>query len=230
MRKLAIFTVILTVLATLAGRSDTPAPSEPSVTWLADLQRKMAGVNTVYLEFTQERHLKIFTDPLKSEGVMLVGQPDLIRWETTAPYQSILLGNRKSVAQFEYNQGKWEKLKLGYPQVLRRVMDQMSLMYQGKMDALTKDFTISLTATNGLNLIQLVPKDETVRSMMASLEVWLALDFSTTREVVMREPAGDFTRIIFNREQRNLVFPVGTFDQTKPLEIAAIRKVRDDAP
>ena len=50
---------------------------------------------SVYLEFTQERHLKLFTEPLKSEGVMLIERPDQIRWETTAPYQSILLGNHK---------------------------------------------------------------------------------------------------------------------------------------
>jgi len=36
--------------------------------------------------------------PLKSEGIMLISKPNQIRWETTAPYQSILLGNQKSVA------------------------------------------------------------------------------------------------------------------------------------
>jgi len=54
---------------------------------------------------------------LKSEGVMLIERPDRIRWETTTPYQSILLGEQKSVAQFEFNNGKWEKLKLGFPQI-----------------------------------------------------------------------------------------------------------------
>src|SRR2546426_9179265 len=111
---------------------------------LQDLQRKMSALRSVYMDFTQERHLKLFTEPLKSEGVMLIERPAQIRWETTAPYQSILLGNQKAVAQFERTAGEWQKLRLGFPQLLRRVMEQMVLMHQGKLDALTSDFTISL--------------------------------------------------------------------------------------
>ena len=189
---------------------------------LQDLQRKMSSLRSVYLEFTQERHLKLFTEPLKSEGVMLIERPDQIRWETTAPYQSILLGNRKSVAQFEREDGKWNKLKLGFPQMLKRVMDQMVLMHQGKLDALTSDFKISV-ATGALAVVTMVPKDKNVLEILSSLEIRMAPDLSTTREVVMNEPSGDLTRIVFRREVRDIRFPAGTFDQTKPLDISSIR-------
>ena len=189
---------------------------------LADLQQKMASLESVYFEFTQERQLQLFAEPLKSEGVMMIDRPGQIRWETTSPYQSILLGNQKSVAQFEKTDGAWKKLKLGFPQMLKRVMDQMTLMHQGKLDALTSDFTISVS-TGSVAVVTMVPKDENVRSMLASLEIVFQPDFSASREVVMREPGGDFTRIIFRREKRNVKFPAGTFDQTKPLEVAAIK-------
>jgi hypothetical protein len=102
-------------------------------------------------------------------------------------------------------------------------MDQMSLMHQGKLDALTSDFTISVS-TGTVAVLTLVPKDETVRTMLASLAVTMPSDFSGTREVVMNEPNGDFTRIIFTRERRDVKFPAGTFDQAKPLDVAAVRK------
>jgi outer membrane lipoprotein-sorting protein len=196
---------------------------------LDDLQRKMKSLTSVYFEFTQERQLKLFSEPLKSEGVMLIDQPDQIRWETTAPYQSILLGNHKSVAQFERTDGTWKKLKLGFPQMLRRVMDQMTLMHQGKLDTLTNDFTVSVS-TGRVVVVTMIPKDIDVRSMLASLEIQMQPDFSATREVVMHEPGGDLTRIIFNREKRNVKFPPGTFDQAKPLDIAAVQKAVGDAP
>lgn len=123
-----------------------------------------------------------------------------------------------------------EKLKLGFPQMLKRVMDQMVLMNQGKLDALTADFTITVATNRSLAVLTLVPKDENVRAMLAALEVRMPPDFSATREVVMHEPGGDFTRIIFARERRNVVFPADTFDQTKPLEIAAVRAAVGDAP
>lgn len=196
---------------------------------LADLQRKMASLDSVYFEFTQERQLQLFSEPLKSEGVMLIDRPGQIRWETTLPYQSILLGNQKSVAQFEKTDGEWKKLKIGFPQMLKRVMDQMTLMHQGKLDALTTDFTISVS-TGSVAVVTMVPKDETVRSMLASLEIKMQPDFSASREVVMHEPGGDFTRIIFRREKRNVKFPTGTFDQNKPLDVAAIKTAVGENP
>ena len=222
MNKLKYFLVLAGVFA--AGSVLAGPPQA-----LLDLQAKMAAVKSVYLEFTQERVLKLFSDPLKSEGVMLVERPDKIRWETTAPYQTILLGNRDSVAQFEFTDGKWEKLKLGFPQLLQRVMQQMSAMNQGDIGAMLNDYTASV-ATNTDVVLTFVPKDENVRGMMSSLEVHLPPDLSTTREVVMNEPDGDLTRIMFKNEKSDVAFPAGTFDQAKPLAIAGVKAAVNHAP
>jgi len=226
---------LLSIAATCVALSSFAADETPlrpitdPAPILQDLQRKMSTLRSVALDFTQERHLKLFTEPLKSEGVMLIQQPDLIRWETTSPYESILLGSQKSVAQFERTDGNWKKLKLGFPQMLKRVMDQMVLMHQGKLDALMSDFTISV-ATGSVAVLTLVPKDAKVRSMLASLEVRMLPDFSATKEVIMHEPGGDFTRIIFRREQRDVTLPAATFDQTRPEAISTIRKALGDGP
>lgn len=216
-----LLVVASALLASAAEPPLTPVPDPKPI--LTDLQRKMSSLTSVYLEFTQERRLKLFAEPLKSEGVMLIDRPDSIRWETTAPFQSILLGNHKSVAQFEFTDGAWKKLKLGFPQMLRRVMEQMTLMHQGKLDALTRDFTISV-ATGSVAVVTMVPKDQDVRAMLASLEIRMLPDFSATREVVMHEPGGDLTRIVFHREKRGVKIPAAAFDQTKPLDLTAIKK------
>lgn len=221
-----IAAMCLTAASLVAGEAALQPVADPNPI-LQDLQRKMSTLRSVCLDFTQERHLKLFAEPLKSEGVMLIQQPDQIRWETTSPYESILLGSSKSVAQFERTDGEWKKLKLGFPQMLKRVMDQMVLMHQGKVDALMSDFTISV-ATGGVAVLTLVPKDEKVRAMLASLEVRMLPDFSATQEVIMHETGGDFTRIIFRRERRNVTLPAATFDQSKPLAISAIRKALGD--
>ncbi len=226
------FTAIGILLLALAARAVDEAPLLPVADprpLLRELQGKMSAVTSLYLEFTQERHLKLFTDPLVSEGVMLIDRPDQIRWETTAPYQSILLGNRKSVAQFERTDGEWKKLKLGFPQMLKRVMEQMTLMNQGKLDGLTNDFSVAVS-TGRVTVVTMVPLDENVRSMLASLEVKMRPDFSATLEVVMNEPGGDLTRIIFKREKRGVKFPPVVFDQTKPLDVAAVKAAVGDAP
>jgi outer membrane lipoprotein-sorting protein len=221
--------VAATVVAVSVFGDPPPSPAAAAQPVLQDLQHKMASVHSVYLEFTQERVLKLFSEPLKSDGVMLIERPDKIRWETTAPFQSILLGDQKSVAQFEFNDGKWEKLKLGFPQLLQRVMQQMALMNQGKLDALMTDYTITV-ATGAMTVLTMVPKDANVRGMMSSLEVHLLPDLSATREVVMNEPNGDLTRITFHGEKRDATFPAKTFDQTQPLDLAAVQAAVKNAP
>jgi len=229
--KITVFLLglMLAFNAVAATNEVAPTPAAGSQAVLLDLQHKMASVKTVYLEFTQERVLKLFSDPLKSDGVMLIARPDKIRWETTAPYQSILLGDQKTVAQFEFNDGKWEKLKLGFPQLLQRVMQQMALMNQGKLDALMVDYTITVT-TGEMTVLTMVPKDANVRGMMSSLEVHLLPDLSATKQVVMNEPNGDLTRITFRNEKRDVEFPTKTFDQGKPLDIAAVQAAVHNAP
>ena len=216
-----IFPLMLLATFATAADPDLKPVADPGPI-LQDLQHKMASLDSVCFDFTQERHLKLFTEPLKSEGMMLIQRPDRIRWETTAPYQSIMIGNYKSVAQWERNDGKWEKLHIGFPQMLKRVMEQMTLMHQGKLDVLASDFTISV-ATGSVAVVTMVPRDPNVRQYLSALEIHFAPDFSASREVCMREPSGDYTRIIFDRERRNVKYPPGTFDQAKPLDIADVK-------
>lgn len=225
---MGFWTLVLSAIFVAAADSTLQPVANPTPI-LEDLQHKMSSLHSVYLEFAQERHLKLFNEPLKSEGVMLMERPNQIRWETTAPYQSILLGNDKSVAQFERTDNQWKKLKLGFPEMLKRVMQQMSLMHQGQIDALTRDFTVSV-ATGSVAVVTLVPKDKTVREMLASLEIRMKPDLSATREVVMNEPSGEFTKIIFQRERRDVKFPPGTFDQNKPTDITAVKAAAANAP
>ena len=229
MNKPALLIFLSLSLAAGAAAADpalTPVTNPAPI--LQDLQHKMASLDSVSFDFTQERHLKLFTDPLRSEGMMLIQRPDQIRWETTAPYQSMMLGNYKSVAQWEQTDGKWNKLHMGFPQMLKRVMEQMTLMHQGKLDVLAADFTITV-ATGAVAVVTMVPKDPNVRAFLSALEIHFAPDFSASREVYMREPSGEYTRIIFNRERRNAKYPSGTFDQDKPLDIAAVKAALGDA-
>ncbi len=223
MKKLVLSMVMVAALATGADESipDATPVTDPQPI-LAQLQQKMSALGSVYLEFSQDRQLQLFAAPLHSEGVMLIDRPGWIRWETTRPYRSILLGSEKSVAQFEFTDGRWNKLKLGFPQALKQVMDQMTLMHQGQFAALTNNYALSV-ATGAVTIVTLVPKDETIRSFLAALEIQFPPDFAGIQAVVMREPGGDFTRINFTREIRNPKFPTHTFDQTNPLDLAAIQ-------
>jgi outer membrane lipoprotein-sorting protein len=230
MKKITALVLLATALTSFAATNEIPAAhSADARAIVREFQKRASTEKSAYMEFTQERRLKMFTEPLITEGVMLISNPDKIRWETTAPYQTIMLAEKKNVAQFEFNNGKWEKLNLGFPQALQRVMQQMSAMNQGKMDSMLNDFTVSATGGDE-TVLTLVPKSEMVRGVMSSLEIHLSPDLSKTRTVVMNEPNGDLTRITFHAEKYGVEYPAGTFDQTKPLDIAAVKAAVKNAP
>src|SRR3954465_12691787 len=159
MKKVLATLCLAVAFAANAATNQTSSRAADLRSILQEFHQRMATVKSVYMEYKQERVMKLFSEPLLTEGVMLLSQPNRLRWETISPYQTIMLGDRKSVAQFEFNDGKWEKLKLGFPQALERLMDQMSAMQQGRMESLTNECDI--TVANGSDIVMtMVPKNE----------------------------------------------------------------------
>jgi hypothetical protein len=72
-------------------------------------------------------------------------------------------------------------------------------------------------------VITLIPQTETMRKMMAAIEVHLAADLKGTRRVILRENGGDFTDIQFSEQVVNLELPAKTFDRNVPADIENIR-------
>jgi outer membrane lipoprotein-sorting protein len=204
----------------LSFGADEPKPLADPTPVLQALQQKMSTVRSFCIEFTQERQLKLFAESLKSRGYLFIDRNNQIRWETTEPYQSFLVANQKSIGQFEFEDGKWKKLSGGFPQI-KQVMDQMVAMHQGRLDALKANYDIS-AATNSMTVITLAPRDKTVKEVLSSIQLQLPPDLSLTREVVMNEPGGDLTRIVFGKELRDVTFPPGTFDTDKPIDIKKV--------
>jgi len=46
---------------------------------LQEFHQRMATVKSVYMEYRQERVMKLFSEPLLTDGVMLLGQPNRLR-------------------------------------------------------------------------------------------------------------------------------------------------------
>ena len=81
MKYLALTFLSAFVIATNAMAADpTNASPADAKAIMQTFQQRAANSKTVYMEFTQERVLKMFNDPLVTEGVMLIAQPDHIRW------------------------------------------------------------------------------------------------------------------------------------------------------
>lgn len=225
MRRILRMILAVPVLGFAAADAQTNAP----VT-LEQLGGAMARAETLLTRFVQERHLSLFSEPLRSEGFLCFQRPGRLRWETISPYKSILVSDGSGVAQFEWADGKWKKLDIGLGAALQNVVSQIVGVMDGRFAADRRGYSSSVTRDSEGYVVRLVPQNATVRRMMAAIEVHMAADLKGTRRVVLRETGGDFTDIRFSEQVANVVMPPRTFDRNAPLDIETIRSAARKTP
>jgi outer membrane lipoprotein carrier protein len=218
--------IIFALLLGIAG-----APAQTNVPFsLEQISGAMAKAQTVFTRFVQERHLSLFDEPLRSEGFLCFQKPGRVRWETTVPYKSILVSDGSGVAQFEWTDEKWQKLDLGLGDALQNVVTQIAGVMDGRFASDQHGYKASVTNSAEEFVITLVPQNETMRKMMAAIEVHLAADLKATRRVVLRENGGDYTDIQFREQVVNANLPPKTFDRRAPVDIDKIRSAAGAKP
>jgi outer membrane lipoprotein-sorting protein len=191
---------------------------------LEQVGQRLSSVDAIFTRFSQERHLSLFQEPLRSEGYFCFRKPGRIRWETTQPYQSILVSDGKAVAQFERVNGQWKRLDLGLADAMQKVVAQIAAVMEGRYTGKQKDYAVSATNDTEGVLVTLTPQHPAMRKMMRAIEIHLARDFSGTRRIVLREVDGDFTDIRFSEQVVGAALPPGTFDRSMPVDLNQIRQ------
>jgi outer membrane lipoprotein-sorting protein len=180
-------------------------------------------VRSMYCEFRQFRHMDILGEPIESRGVIAFEQPKSIRWETVSPYRSLIVYDGRSPAQFEWRDGKRVRLQVPFGGAFGRIIGHIVAIHRGDFDSLSSDYDISASrGAEGVSMT-LIPKDQRARQALSAIEMRLSKDLSVVKEVILKEPGGDFTRISFENERRNVTFPKGTFDLGNPADLEDVR-------
>ena len=205
--------------------AQTSVSSNTSPVTLESVTKAVSGARTVFTHFSQERHLSLFDEPLRSEGYLCFEQPGSVRWEVTAPYQSILVSDGSGLAQFEKIDGAWKKIDLGLAAAMQNVVSQIAGVMKGDYARDQRTYSVSLITTNSEPTIQLSPRNEKMRKMIQAIEVHLSPELNATRSVVLREAAGDYTLIRFDQQQVNITFPGQVFDRKTPLPLDQLQSV-----
>ncbi len=222
--KLLIVVILLGGLGyawTVRGDDDSTGGTRRAV------EAKLAKVSSFYSEFRQERHVALFAEPLQSQGVMVFRRPDCVRWEISSPHKSVLLAQGRGVAQLEWVDGKWQRLRVGHERALREMLGGLTSLWRGNLAEQEKRYGLSFSAGPPV-VLTMKPRSAEMGALIAAIEVWFAEDLSGTDRVVIREPDGDKTTITFTRQSVNVHLPDEVFDFKKPPPLADIKKALQD--
>ena len=201
------------------SRPATSRPAEPDRPMtkaeldklLRKLAREMGSTRTLRTEFRQEKHLSLFSNVIKSEGVCLFRRPATVRFELTRPFRSVMITKGKAVAKFEFIGSEWRRIKLKNTDIIRMVTGQIASWLRGKFRDQRDIYRISATTGRRTTII-LTPKEKGFREYISSIELGLAAGEKRIDSVTIREPEGDYTVMKFTREQRDAPLSDKLFD------------------
>lgn len=216
-RTLAVSALLAVSLPFSLSAEESPAD------FLARFGEALKGVRAVFSEFTQERQMEMLAEPLVSSGAIMFSKPGRVRWETSTPYQSILISNGDDVVQFESINGQWRKIKIAYAAAMKNVMESLTMTWSGRLGDQQEEYTFDLRTDTG-TVLTMTPRSADVREFIQSIEMHFDDDLTGAHKVVLNEPSGDRTIIRFTDQRINPDLSDRCFDLDEPTPLDEIRQ------
>lgn len=164
-----------------------------SDTW-EGLKAVTGKVTSVSAEFTQEKHMKMLTRPLISEGVLYFQAPNSLRWEYLHPVRSILLMHNGKIKRFvQRDMGLVEDVSVNV-QSIHMVIQNITQWLSGQFN-MNPDFSATLEPGHK---IVLVPREKSLAMFIQRIEIMLSDLPAIIKSVTIYESQDSFTKLNFN--------------------------------
>jgi outer membrane lipoprotein-sorting protein len=166
---------------------------------LPQLMASLQQVQAAKASFVERKFMRILREPLQSSGQLVYVRPDKLQKDTILPKPERLTveGGQLTIEQ----QGdKTRQLALqDFPQIWAFV-ESIRATLAGDLPTLTRFYDVSLQGRRENWTLQLVPKDNKTRALVAIIRI--SGDNETIRNVKTEEADGDFTSMTIVAETR----------------------------
>lgn len=167
---------------------------------LTRLEEASATMESFEASFVQEKELSLFAETMIFQGRLVVVRPDKLRWEFTDPLSSVLMltGDKGLRCSGETKPVQFD---LKTDPVMRSVAEQLWLWLGGDYSRLEKSFSIE---ENGENSLLIRPKESAMTEYIEQVTITFEHINMQPERVVIMEPGGDQTRLIFSDYSFNI--------------------------
>lgn len=176
--------VMLAVVAPALAATDVEA-----------VKQRVAKVDVLRGEFTQEKQVAGFKNPLRSQGRFVLAQDHGVIWTTLKPFPSEVVVTRDRILSRQSDGSRRVELDGRQQPAMRSVNAIMFALMSGDAQALSAQFTVKVEVLPGNAWrMQLTPRSAMLGKVFAQLT--LSGD-RYVREVQINEANQDVTRIHF---------------------------------
>lgn len=186
---LPVLLVFSLVSVQVAGATATADP-------LAQVRTQVVQVPLLRGNFSQEKQVAGFRNPLRSNGRFVLAREKGVIWTTVAPFPSEIVITRDRIVSHQRDGSSRVEVDGRQQPGLRTVNAMMFALMSGDMKALTTTFDVKSEPAEGKAWrMTLSPRSRQLAQAFTSVR--LAGD-RYVREVELREANGDVTRLRFD--------------------------------
>lgn len=184
--------VLLALSLVFAPFTGSAAAADP----LAQVRTQVAQVPLLRGNFSQEKQVAGFRNPLRSNGRFVLAREKGVIWTTVAPFPSEIVITRDRIVSRQRDGSSRVEVDGRQQPGLRTVNAMMFALMSGDMKALTTTFDVKNEPAGGKGWrLMLSPRSRQLVQVFTSVR--LAGD-RYVREVELREANGDVTRLRFD--------------------------------
>ena len=167
--------------------------------------------------FTQERHLKGFAAPLKSEGSFTLAPGQGLIWRTEKPFAIATVITAGGLAQ-EVNGNQTMKMPAAKMPFLSRLYAMLGGALAGNWRSLDEDFHLTQSGDDSDWRLEMIPKHPDNLAMPFRSIAIAGRQFVDT--VILTKPDDDFDKLIFSNQALSAGPP--TADEAATLKAAGL--------
>ncbi len=164
---------------------------------LTRLEHNMSEINSISSGFVQEKDLALFKNRLVIKGFVYLKKPDLLAWYVTEPlrYKVVIKGD--TIAQWDEETNKTQKISIKKNPALQTVFEQMNKWFSGTYGSMTNEYRIMLLSRAPVSL-RFIPKNGTYAyNAISSVTVTFRDDERYIKKIEINEKTGDRTKLTF---------------------------------
>jgi len=196
------------VLSGATIRADTSPVEKALAIWQEGLQQ----VSTISSDFSQEKHLALFRNPLLIHGRLFLAENGAFAWETHRPMKHKLVVRDGRIRQWDEETRRVHTVSIRDNPVAATIHKQMSAWFSGQFSALADTYETSLASEHPVSLL-FIPRTGTPEARYITMvQIWLRLDGQYLDKVKIEEKSGDTTLITFTNTVLNLALPDSTWN------------------
>jgi len=169
-------------------------------TFKKQIEEVSKNTKTIIADFVQFKHLDFLTEEIETSGEMAFKAPNWVKWEYTKPYKySVIFKNDVLLIN---DGGTKSNVKMSSSKLFKKLNQLIINSVTGDMFD-DEQFEISYSKKESYNNVVLVSKDKKLANFIKTFELHFNKKTGAVLEVLMIEPSGDYTKIVFSNRVDN---------------------------